>query len=330
MSTTIFTTEHATLTPLQGKTIAILGYGSQGHAHALNLRDSGQRVVVGVRSGRSRERALDEGLDTQDVDRACRDAEIIMVLLPDTRQAEVYRESIAPHLTAGKTLLFAHGFNIHYGQIDPPSGVDVAMIAPKTPGHRLRELYQAGGGAPALLAIHQDATGAAEATALAYAHALGATRAGVIATTFAEECETDLFGEQAVICGGVAALIQAGFDTLVEAGYQPEIAYFECLHEMKLIVDLIAEGGLEYMRHSISDTAEYGDLTRGGRIIDDRTRAEMRTILSEIQDGRFAREWILENRVGRPSFSALRRRQEGTTLATIGRRLRELTRPATR
>ena len=323
--TRILIDDDTSLAPLQGKTIAICGYGSQGHAHAQNLRDSGLDVIVGLYEGsRSWPVAEADGLRVMRLADAARAADIIMILLPDTKQSAAYAESIAPHLEPGDTLLFAHGFNIHYNQITPPEGIDVAMVAPKTPGHRLRELYEEGFGAPALFAIHQDATGSARETALAYAHGLGCTRAGVLETSFSEETETDLFGEQAIICGGVTALIRAGFETLCEAGYQPEIAYFECLHEMKLIVDLIYKGGLETMRDSISDTAEYGDFTRGPRIIDENARAEMRRILGEIQDGRFAREWILENQAGRPALSAMRRAQSKETLSDVGRRIREL------
>ena len=288
---------------LKGKTIAIIGYGSQGHAHALNLRDSGLDVVVGLPvESRSRAKALAAGLGVLTPAEATRAAEVIMILVPDHIQGDLYESDIAPNLKAGKTLMFAHGFNIHFGFITPPNDVDVSMIAPKAPGHRVREVFTEGSGVPALVAIQQDATGKALENALAYAAALGCLRAGVIETTFKEETESDLFGEQAVLCGGAAELIRAGFETLVEAGYAPEIAYFECLHELKLIVDLIYEGGLGYMRFSVSDTAEYGDYTRGPRIITSETRAEMRKILSEIQSGDFARQWIAENKAGREKF----------------------------
>ena len=279
----IYYDKDADLKDLGGRKIAILGYGSQGHAHALNLRDSGQQVVVGVPEGsRSRARAQAEGLRVVTPAAAAAEADIIMILTPDTGQAKLYREAVQPALRPGKTLMFAHGFNIRFGTIDPPKDVDVSMIAPKAPGHRVREVFVEGQGTPGLLAVHQDASGKAKQTALAYAKGIGCTRAGVIETTFAEETETDLFGEQAVLCGGVSALVKSGFETLVQAGYQPEIAYFECLHELKLIVDLMWEGGLAGMRYSISDTAEYGDFTRGNRVIDDHVRAKMREVLGEI------------------------------------------------
>mgnify|MGYP000142963934 FL=1 len=321
---TIYYDKDADLRVLAGKTIAIVGYGSQGHAHALNLRDSGQRVVVGLyRGSRSWAKAEQEELTVLPVREAAERGDVIMLLVPDPVQPAVYAQEIAPALKPGKMLLFAHGFNIHYGQIVPPPEVDVAMVAPKGPGHRMRELFVEGQGVPALLAVHQDASGRAKELALAYAKGIGATRAGVIETTFREETETDLFGEQTVLCGGVTALIKAGFETLVEAGYQPEVAYFECLHELKLIVDLIYEGGLSYMRYSISDTAEYGDYTRGPRIINESVRAEMRRILAEIQNGTFAREWILENQAGRPSLTAYRRREAELLIEQVGRTLRE-------
>ncbi|GBC81745.1 Ketol-acid reductoisomerase (NAD(+)) [bacterium HR10] len=321
---TIYYDKDADLRVLAGKTIAIVGYGSQGHAHALNLRDSGQRVVVGLyRGSRSWAKAEQEELTVLPVREAAERGDVIMLLVPDPVQPAVYAQEIAPALKPGKMLLFAHGFNIHYGQIVPPPEVDVAMVAPKGPGHRMRELFIEGQGVPALLAVHQDASGRAKELALAYAKGIGATRAGVIETTFREETETDLFGEQTVLCGGVTALIKAGFETLVEAGYQPEVAYFECLHELKLIVDLIYEGGLGYMRYSISDTAEYGDYTRGPRVINESVRAEMRRILAEIQDGTFAREWILENQAGRPSLTAHRRREAELLIEQVGRTLRE-------
>ncbi len=320
----IYYEKDADLRLLSGKTIAIIGYGSQGHAHALNLRDSGQTVLVGLyRGSRSWAKAEAEGLPVVPVEEAAERGELIMLLVPDPTQREVYERAIARALWPGKMLLFAHGFNIHYNQIVPPPDVDVAMVAPKGPGHRLRELFLEGQGVPALLAVYQNASGRAKELALAYAKGIGATRAGVIETTFREETETDLFGEQAVLCGGVTALIKAGFETLVEAGYQPEVAYFECLHELKLIVDLIYEGGLAYMRYSISDTAEYGDYTRGPRIITEQVRAEMRRILAEIQNGTFAREWILENQAGRPSLTAYRRQEAELLIERVGRTLRE-------
>jgi len=315
----------ADLSLLEGKTIAVIGYGSQGHAHALNLKDSGCDVVVGLREGSaSRARAEEAGLRVALVEEAAAEADIIMILVPDPVQPALYRQHIAPHLTAGKTLMFAHGFNIRFYQIIPPPDVDVSMIAPKAPGHRMRELYVEGSGVPALLAVHQDVSGRAKETALAYAKGLGCTRAGVIETTFAEETETDLFGEQAVLCGGVSALIKAGFEVLVEAGYQPEIAYFECLHELKLIVDLIQQGGLSYMRYSVSETAEHGDYTGGPRIITEDTKAEMRQMLREIQDGTYARSWILENMAGRPFFNTMRRREQEHPIEQVGKKLRAM------
>lgn len=310
---------------LSNKTVAILGYGSQGHAHALNLRDSGVNVVVGIRPGRSYDRAKDAGLAVMTPAEASKQAQVIMVLVPDHLQAALYREAIEPHLAPGNALAFAHGFAIHFGQIAPPSNVDVFMIAPKAPGHLVRRLYEAGQGTPALLAVHQNATGHAEEIGLAYAKALGATRAGVIATTFKEETETDLFGEQTVLCGGVTALIQAGFETLTEAGYQPEIAYFEVLHEMKLIVDLMYEGGPGAMWHSVSDTAEYGGLTVGPRMVSAAVREEMRKVLSQIRSGEFAREWIAENeKGGRERFMALRAQAANHPVEKVGEKLRPL------
>src|SRR5271170_2393615 len=295
---------------LNGRTVAIIGYGSQGHAHALNLRDSGVDVVVGLYSGsKSWAKAEATGLKVATTADAAKLADVVMILVADHIQGDLYNESIAPHMTPGKTLMFAHGFNIHFQQIAPPEGVDVSMVAPKAPGHRVRELYTEGVGVPALVAIHQDASGEALPRALAYALALGCLKAGVIETTFREETESDLFGEQAVLCGGVSELIRAGFETLTEAGYAPEIAYFECLHELKLIVDLIYEGGLGYMRYSISDTAEYGDYTRGKRIVTAETRKEMKKILSEIQSGDFAKQWMAENKAGRQKFLAMRAEQ---------------------
>jgi ketol-acid reductoisomerase len=309
--------------PLKGKKIGIIGYGSQGHAHALNLRDSGLDVVVGLPAGsKSRAKAEAAGLLVLETAEAARIADTMMILVPDHIQGPLYETDIAPNLTAGKTLMFAHGFSIHFGAIIPPKDVDVSMIAPKAPGHRVREVFTEGSGVPALVAIYQDPSGKALEEALAYATGLGCMRAGVIETTFREETESDLFGEQAVLCGGTAELIRAGFQTLVDAGYAPEIAYFECLHELKLIVDLIYEGGLTYMRYSISDTAEYGDYTRGPRIVNDETRAEMKRILSEIQSGDFAKQWIAENKSGRHNFLAMRDRQQGQLIESVGAELR--------
>jgi ketol-acid reductoisomerase len=305
--------------------VAIIGYGSQGHAHALNLKDSGVAVRVGLRpDSASVAKARQAGLEVGSPADVATWADVIMVLAPDTEQPRIYRDAIAPHLGAGKMLMFAHGFNIRFGTITPPAGVDVTMVAPKSPGHRVRELFVEGGGTPALLAIHQDATGHARDLALSYAWGIGVARAGVIDTTFSEETETDLFGEQAVLCGGVSALIKAGFDTLVEAGYQPEIAYFECLHELKLIVDLIYRGGLSYMRYSVSDTAEHGDYTGGLRIVTDQTRAEMRRMLAEIRDGSFARAWIAENEAGRPNFTPRRANEQQLPIEQVGARLRAM------
>ncbi len=310
---------------LEGKTVAVIGYGSQGHAHALNLKDSGGDVVVGLYSGsRSWAKAEQDGLRVATVAEAAQAADFLMILLPDTVQGKVYADSIKPHLRQGQTLMFAHGFNILYGQIIPPPHVDVSMVAPKAPGHRVRELYVEGVGTPGLVAVHQDASGQAMANALAYGRAIGCTRAGVIETTFKDETETDLFGEQAVLCGGASALVQAGFETLVEAGYQPEIAYFECLHELKLIVDLMYQGGLSYMRYSISDTAEYGDYTAGPKIITDDTRAAMKQILADIQSGAFAEEWIDENAQNRPRFNQMRVGGRQSRIETVGKELRRM------
>ena len=321
----VYYDQDADLGLLQGKKIAVIGFGSQGHAHALNLKDSGLDVVVGLYAGsKSWQRAQEAGLAVTTVDEAVRQADIIMMLAPDQSQRQIYQESIAPHLRPGQMLMFAHGFNIHFHQIVPPPDVDVTMVAPKGPGHRLRELFVQGLGTPALLAVHQDASENARPIALAYAKGIGCTRAGVIETTFAEETETDLFGEQVVLCGGVSALVKAAFETLVEAGYQPEIAYFECMHELKLIVDLMYEGGLAYMRYSVSDTAEYGDYTRGPRVIDDHVRQTMKQVLAEIQSGQFAREWVLENQAGRPVFLALRERDARHPIEEVGRRLRAM------
>src|SRR5512140_1118898 len=305
----IFYDKDADLGIIRGKNVAIIGYGSQGHAHALNLHDSGVKVRVGLpETSKSLAKAKAAGLQVAPVAEAARWADVVMILTPDTTQPAIYADAIAPGLTAGKTLMFAHGFNIRFGTIAPRADVDVSMIAPKGPGHRVRETYQAGGGVPALLAVHQDPTGGAHALALSYASAIGAARAGVLETTFTEETETDLFGEQAVLCGGVSALVKAGFDTLVDAGYQPEVAYFECMHELKLIVDLMYRGGLSYMRYSISDTAEYGDYVSGPRVVDARTREAMKNILAEIRSGSLARRWIEENKTGKKSFLAERAR----------------------
>jgi len=310
---------------LAGRTVAIIGYGSQGHAHALNLRDSGVDVVVGLpASSKSAAKATAAGLKVLSPAEAAKAANVIMILVPDHIQADLYNTEIAPHMTAGKTLMFAHGFNIHFQQITPPANVDVSMVAPKAPGHRVRELFTEGVGVPALVAVHQNASGEALQRALAYALALGCLKAGVIDTNFREETESDLFGEQAVLCGGTSELIRAGFQTLVDAGYAPEIAYFECLHELKLIVDLIQEGGLSYMRYSVSDTAEYGDYTRGPRIVNEQTRAEMKKILAEIQAGDFARQWINENKTGRKKFLAMRQAAQNDQIETVGRELREM------
>ncbi len=315
----------ADLEIIRKRKVAIVGYGSQGHAHALNLRDSGGTVRVGLHAGsRSRSKAEAQGLAVTSVADAAAWADLIMLLAPDTRQAAIYRAEIEPHLAPGKMLMFGHGFNIRFGTIVPPPHVDVTMVAPKSPGHRVREVFQDGAGTPALLAVHQDATGRARQVALSYAKGIGVTRAGVIETTFSEETETDLFGEQAVLCGGVSALIKAGFETLVDAGYQPEIAYFECLHELKLIVDLIYRGGLSYMRYSVSDTAEHGDYTGGPRVVTAETRQEMRRMLAEIVDGSYARAWIEEDRAGRPRFNATRQAERQHRIEEVGARLRAM------
>ncbi len=322
---TIYYDNSADVSLIRARRVGVIGYGSQGHAHALNLRDSGATVRVGLAPGsRSRSAAIAAELEVGTPAEIAQWADVVMMLVPDTTQPQVYRESIAPHLASGQMLMFAHGFNIRFGTIMPAPDVDVTMVAPKTPGHRLREVYVEGGGTPALLAVHQDATGHAKAVALSYARALGATRAGVIETTFAEETETDLFGEQAVLCGGVSALVRAGFETLVDAGYQPEIAYFECLHELKLIVDLMYRGGLNYMRYSVSDTAEHGDYTGGPRIITDETRRAMRALLDEVRDGTYARRWVQENEAGRPWFTAERMRQQDQRLEQVGAALRAM------
>ena len=315
----------ADLEVLKGKTVGIVGYGSQGHAHALNLHDNGQKVLVGLYPG-SNSRAVAEaaGLEVADVPEVAGRSDVLMVLIPDHIQGGVYREQIAPNLRSGSALMFAHGFSIHYGEVVPPEDVDVVMIAPKAPGHRMRELFQEGVGVPCLLAVHQDATGHAKEIGLAYAKGLGATNAGVLETTFKFETESDLFGEQTVLCGGVSELVKAAFDTLVEGGYPPEIAYFECLHELKMIVDLMYQGGFSYMRFSVSDTAEYGDLTRGPRIIDEHVRENMRKVLAEIQDGTFAREWIAENDEGRKRFLPLREQAQTSQIEEVGKRLRSM------
>jgi ketol-acid reductoisomerase len=310
---------------LLGGKVAVIGYGSQGHAHALNLRDSGVEVEVGLRPGSaSREAAEDAGLQITTIAEATRGAQMVAILLPDHVQKGVYEQDIAPNIGERATLLFAHGFNVHFGRITPAPGNDVVMVAPKAPGHRVRELYEAGAGTPGLVAVHQDASGSALDLALAYGTAIGCGRVGMLETTFAEETESDLFGEQAVLCGGVTQLMQAGFETLVEAGYQPAIAYYECINELKLIVDLIYEGGFEYMRHSISDIAEYGDLSRGPRVVDEHVRENMRTLLDDIRSGAFARELIADDEAGRPRFAELRARNAGGKLEQVGRELREL------
>ncbi|MGH3855247.1 MAG: ketol-acid reductoisomerase [Pseudonocardiaceae bacterium] len=325
MSAEVFYDGDADLGIIAGRKVAVIGYGSQGHAHALNLRDSGVDVRVGLpEESKSRPKAADEGLAVMTPARASAEADVIMVLAPDTKQRAIYAQDIAPNLRSGDALLFGHGFNIRYDLISPPSDVDVAMVAPKGPGHLVRRQFVDGKGVPCLIAIEQDPTGGAQALALSYAKAIGGTRAGVIKTTFTEETETDLFGEQTVLCGGITALVQAGFEVLTEAGYAPEVAYFECLHEVKLIVDLMHEGGISRMRYSISDTAEYGDLTRGPRIITPEVKTEMRRILAEIQDGRFAQEWVTEDENGRPNYTKLRAEGERHPIEQVGARLRGL------
>ena len=322
---TIYYDNDCDLSLLKGKVIGIIGYGSQGHAQAQNLRDSGLQVIVAEAEGSPGwNKAKEDGFEVSAADGVAAKADVIMMLAPDTLQAKIYHQFIVDDLTSDKMLMFAHGFNIHYGQIVPPVDVDVTMIAPKCPGHMLRQLYTEGIGPPALIAVQQDATGKARELALAYAQGIGCSRAGVLETTFAEETETDLFGEQTVLCGGVTSLVKAGFDTLVEAGYQPEIAYFECMHELKLIVDLFYKGGFNYMRYSVSDTAEYGDYTRGPRVIDDMVRDEMVEILSEIQDGSFAKEWILENQANRPVYNALKRMESEELIEEVGAELRQM------
>ena len=319
----MFYDSDANLDLLSGKTVAVIGYGSQGHAHSLNLKESGVKVVVGLRPDSARRKEVEAaGLKVLDVPEAAKAADIVMILINDEFHRQVFEQHIRPNLQAGNAIAVAHGFSIHFKQIVPPADVDVFMVAPKGPGHLVRRVYQEGGGVPGLLAVYQDATGRAHQVGLAYAKGIGATRAGVIETTFREETETDLFGEQSVLCGGLTELIRAGFDTLVEAGYQPEVAYFECLHEVKLIVDLIYEGGIANMRSSISDTAEFGDLTRGKRIVTDETRKVMKQILAEVQDGTFAKEWLLENQVGRPTYNARKRQDQEHPIEEVGAKLR--------
>lgn len=314
----------AHLEVLQGKTLAVIGYGSQGHAHAQNLRDSGLKVIVGLRKGKSWDQAVQDGFEVLPVSEASRKADIIMILVNDEYQSALYRNEIGPYLQEGNAIAFGHGFNIHFKQIVPPPYVDVFMVAPKGPGHLVRRTYTEGSGVPCLIAVHQNYTGQAKELALAWAKGIGGTRAGVLETTFEEETVTDLFGEQTVLCGGCTALIKAGFETLVEAGYQPEIAYFECLHELKLIVDLLYEGGLSWMRYSISNTAEYGDMTRGPRVIDEHVRQTMKEILKEIQSGQFAREWILENQANQPVFQSLREQEARHPIEEVGKKLRAM------
>jgi ketol-acid reductoisomerase len=324
MATMYYDTD-ADIQLIRSRKVAIIGYGSQGHAHALNLKDSGVDVVVGLLpSSRSIEKATAAGLRVLGVSEAAGWADVIMVLIPDTRQKAVYETDIKPHLSPGKMLMFAHGFNIRFDCIVPPADVDVTMIAPKAPGHRVREVFVEGGGTPGLLAVHQDASGKARALAMSYGRGIGCTRAGVLETTFAEETETDLFGEQAVLCGGASALVKAGFETLVEAGYQPELAYFECMHELKLIVDLFYRGGLNYMRHSVSDTAEWGDYTAGPRIVTAETKGVMKQLLSEIQSGAFAKRWIAENEAGLPEYTRIRDREREHPIEGVGRQLRSM------
>lgn len=325
MAAKIYYEQDADLSVLKNKTIAILGYGSQGHAQAQNLRDSGCKVIIGQRpGGPNYDLAKQHGFEPMPIDEATRRADIVNILLPDEVQGDLYRQSIRPNLVAGNILMCSHGFNIHFGQVEPPPGVDTLLVAPKGPGHLVRSEFEKGGGVPCLIALGPQANKTTFQAGLAYAKGIGGTRGGVIETTFAEETETDLFGEQVVLCGGVSELVKAGFETLVEAGYQPEMAYFECLHELKLIVDLFYQGGVSYMRYSVSNTAEYGDYTRGPRIVTDETRKEMKKILREIQTGQFAREWILENKAGAPAFKAIRRREKNSQLEEVGRKLRRL------
>jgi ketol-acid reductoisomerase len=322
---TMFYDKDADIALIRRRKVAVIGYGSQGHAHSLNLQDSGVDVVVGLpASSKSADKARAAGLKVMTVAEASKWADVIMILIPDTRQAKVYDADIKPHLTAGKMLMFAHGFNIRFNCIVPPADVDVTMVAPKAPGHRVREVFKEGGGTPGLLAVHQDATGQGRATALAYARGIGCTRAGVIETTFSEETETDLFGEQAVLCGGASALVKAGFETLVEAGYQPEVAYFECMHELKLIVDLMYRGGLSYMRYSISDTAEWGDYTAGPRLVTEETKKTMRQLLTDIQSGEFAKRWIAENDADLPVFMQTRTEEQKHQIEVVGAKLRSM------
>ncbi len=319
----VYYEQDADLALLKGKKIAVIGFGSQGHAHAQNLKESGLDVIVGLYAGsKSVEKVKAAGLEAYSVAEAAQKADMIMILTPDETQAAIYKADIAPYMTEGKCLMFAHGFNIHFGQIQPPTNIDVVMVAPKSPGHMVRRMYEEGAGVPGLVGVYQDYSGKAKDLALAYAKGIGCARAGVFETSFKEETETDLFGEQAVLCGGVSELIRAGFETLVEAGYAPEMAYFECLHEMKLIVDLINEGGLSWMRYSISNTAEYGDYCIGKRIVNQETRQEMKQVLSEIQDGTFARNWLLENQTNRPFFNAMRKEAQNSQIETVGKQLR--------
>ena len=325
INATVYYDDDADIKTLEGKTIGVIGYGSQGHAHSLNLTDSGCDVMVGLYQGsKSWPKAEEAGLRVAEVADVAKAADIIMMTIPDERQRDVYEGQIAPYLEEGKTMMFAHGFNIHFKEVVPPPYVDVSMIAPKAPGHRLRELFSEGVGVPALIAIEQDPSGKAKETALAYGKGLGCTKAGVLETTFKEETETDLFGEQSVLCGGVTSLIKYAFETLVEAGYQPEVAYFECLHEVKLIVDLIYQGGLSYMRYSVSDTAEYGDYTRGAKVIDPHVKENMKKVLADIQSGAFARDWIAENREGRTNFDAMRKRDKEHPVEKVGEELRAM------
>jgi ketol-acid reductoisomerase len=321
----VYYEKHGNPSLIKSKRVAVIGYGSQGHAHSLNMRDSGVDVKVATYAGSpSAVRAKEDGLPVTTIEEAVQTSDTIMILIPDEKQRSVYKASIEPHLRSGQTLMFAHGFNIHFGQVQPPPFIDVTMIAPKAPGHRMRELFVEGVGVPGLLAVHQDISGQAKQNALAYAWATGNLKAGVIETTFKEETESDLFGEQSVLCGGVSALVKTAFETLVEAGYQPEIAYFECLHELKLIVDLFYQGGLGYMRYSVSDTAEYGDYSRGPRVIDEHVRATMKQILKEVQDGTFARQWIAENEAGRPNFKKMRESEASHPIEAVGKQLREM------
>lgn len=325
MAATIYYDKDADLKALDGKTVAILGYGSQGHAHAQNLRDSGVNVVVGQRAGSANyELAVSHGFEPLPLEEATKQGDLVNILLPDEVQGDIYRNHIRDHLKPGNVLMCSHGFNVHFGQVEAPKGVDTLLVAPKGPGHLVRSEFVAGGGVPCLIALNEGASEDTFKMGLAYAKGIGGTRGGVIRTTFAEETETDLFGEQAVLCGGAAALVKAGFETLVDAGYQPEMAYFECMHELKLIVDLFYQGGLNYMRYSVSNTAEYGDYTRGPRIVTDETKAEMKRILAEIQDGEFARQWILENKAGAPAFKAMRRRDREHPVEQVGKELRRL------